>query len=53
MKKIALTIIAAILATNAFATEIPKRVQQRIIAAAPENFCFEIMKLGERVKESP
>jgi para-nitrobenzyl esterase len=36
MKKAFPTLIAAIFATQAFATEIPKRVQQRIIAAAPE-----------------
>jgi len=36
MKRIALTIIAALFATNAFATEISKRVQQKILAGAPE-----------------
>jgi hypothetical protein len=36
MKKYALTIIAALFATNSFATEIPKRVQQKILAGAPE-----------------
>jgi para-nitrobenzyl esterase len=36
MKRHALTIIATLFATNAFAAEIPKRVQQRILAAAPE-----------------
>jgi acetyl esterase/lipase len=36
MKRHALTIIAALFATNAFAADIPKRVQQRILAAAPE-----------------
>jgi hypothetical protein len=34
--KTGLTIIAALLATNAFAAEIPKRVQQRVLAGAPE-----------------
>jgi acetyl esterase/lipase len=36
MNKTALTIIAAILATQAFALEIPKRFQNKILAAAPE-----------------
>jgi acetyl esterase/lipase len=36
MKRIALTIIAAWFATSAFAIEIPKRVQKKILAAAPE-----------------
>lgn len=35
MKNIAITIIAVLFATNAFATEIPKRVQKRILAGAP------------------
>jgi len=36
MKRIAVTIIAAALATHALAIEIPKRVQKKILAAAPE-----------------
>ena len=36
MKKIALMIVAALFATNAFATEIPERAQKKILAVAPE-----------------
>lgn len=36
MKKLALTIVAALFATNAFAIEIPKRVQKKLLAGAPE-----------------
>ena len=35
MTRIALTIIAALFATNAFAADIPKRVQKKILAGAP------------------
>lgn len=36
MKNITLTIIGALLTTNALAMDIPKRVQQKILATAPE-----------------
>lgn len=36
MKSTALTIIAALFATNAFAVEIPKRTQKKILDAVPE-----------------
>ncbi len=36
MRKTALTIIVALFATNAFAMEIPKRIQRKILVAAPE-----------------
>lgn len=36
MKSFVITIIAALFATNAFAVEIPKRAQKKILAAAPE-----------------
>ena len=36
MKYISLPIIAALIATNSFAIEIPKRVQKKILTAAPE-----------------
>jgi|GEM_PF-3415905 len=36
MKSTALTIIAALFATHAFAVEIPQRAQKKILAAAPE-----------------
>ncbi len=36
MKKITLTVIAALFATHAFAAEIPPRAQKKILAVAPE-----------------
>lgn len=36
MKRYILAILVALFATNAFSAEIPKRVQKKILAVAPE-----------------
>jgi hypothetical protein len=53
MKNIAITIIAALFATNAIAVEIPERVQRKLLAAAPETdldgdgtITAEVLKAG-------